>query len=231
MTSPTRALTSRGPPRTRRGRGPSAVPNRAVHHGGGCEAGPGLPRPQHGLCFLPRLRGPPWPGRAALGARAPTGTWWRRPALFVAAKAQGTPRKKRATCSTSPSGVSSPARRPRPWTGSFGSCGTACCSASCCCCGCCASGCPRRIPTGTCCSTCWRWAAGPGVPGGGSRGSRGRCCGTGAAGGLGLRHPPPHLAAAALHLGLELCGRGAPPGTPPRWWQVRAMWGGGLGGF
>ncbi|XP_072776525.1 cyclin-Q [Taeniopygia guttata] len=42
----------------------------------------------------------------------------------------------------------------------------------------------------------------------------------GAAGGLSLRHPPPHLAAAALHLGLELCGRGAPPGTPPRWWQV-----------
>ncbi|XP_054664608.1 cyclin-Q [Grus americana] len=42
----------------------------------------------------------------------------------------------------------------------------------------------------------------------------------GAAGGLGLRHPPQHLAAAALHLALALCGRPAPPGTPPRWWQV-----------
>ncbi|KAM9584690.1 LOW QUALITY PROTEIN: cyclin-Q [Morphnus guianensis] len=41
----------------------------------------------------------------------------------------------------------------------------------------------------------------------------------GAAGGLGLRHPQ-HLAAAALHLALALCGRPAPPGTPPRWWQV-----------
>ncbi|XP_064359538.1 cyclin-Q isoform X1 [Dromaius novaehollandiae] len=42
----------------------------------------------------------------------------------------------------------------------------------------------------------------------------------GAAGGLGLRHPPQHLAAAALHLGLALCGRPPPPGAPPRWWQV-----------
>ncbi|XP_074713727.1 cyclin-Q isoform X1 [Strix uralensis] len=42
----------------------------------------------------------------------------------------------------------------------------------------------------------------------------------GAAGGLGLRHPPQHLAAAALHLALSLCGRPAPPGAPPRWWQV-----------
>uniref|UniRef100_A0A674HID6 Uncharacterized protein n=1 Tax=Taeniopygia guttata TaxID=59729 RepID=A0A674HID6_TAEGU len=53
----------------------------------------------------------------------------------------------------------------------------------------------------------------------------------GAAGGLSLRHPPPHLAAAALHLGLELCGRGGAPRDPPRWWQVRGSWGGGLGGF
>ncbi|XP_052635236.1 cyclin-Q [Harpia harpyja] len=42
----------------------------------------------------------------------------------------------------------------------------------------------------------------------------------GAAGGLGLRHPPQHLAAAALHLALALCGRPGPPGDPPRWWQV-----------
>ncbi|XP_069739217.1 cyclin-Q isoform X1 [Phaenicophaeus curvirostris] len=42
----------------------------------------------------------------------------------------------------------------------------------------------------------------------------------GAAGGLALRHPPQHLAAAALHLALALCGRHPPPGAPPRWWQV-----------
>ncbi|XP_033927643.1 cyclin-Q [Melopsittacus undulatus] len=42
----------------------------------------------------------------------------------------------------------------------------------------------------------------------------------GAAGGLGLRSPPQHVAAAALHLAMELCGCGAPPGAPPRWWQV-----------
>ncbi|XP_068280770.1 cyclin-Q [Nyctibius grandis] len=42
----------------------------------------------------------------------------------------------------------------------------------------------------------------------------------GAAGGLGLRYPPQHLAAAALHLALALCGRPPPPGAPPRWWQV-----------
>lgn len=42
----------------------------------------------------------------------------------------------------------------------------------------------------------------------------------GAAGGLGLRHPPQHLAAAALLLAMALCGTPAPPGVPPRWWQV-----------
>ncbi|XP_053908190.1 cyclin-Q [Cuculus canorus] len=42
----------------------------------------------------------------------------------------------------------------------------------------------------------------------------------GAAGGLGLRYPPQHVAAAALHLALALCGRAPPPGAPPRWWQV-----------
>uniref|UniRef100_A0A8V5GME1 Uncharacterized protein n=1 Tax=Melopsittacus undulatus TaxID=13146 RepID=A0A8V5GME1_MELUD len=54
----------------------------------------------------------------------------------------------------------------------------------------------------------------------------------GAAGGLGLRSPPQHVAAAALHLAMELCGCGAPPGAPPRWWQVRGGggWGGGMGG-
>lgn len=42
----------------------------------------------------------------------------------------------------------------------------------------------------------------------------------GAAGGLGLRHPPQHLAAAVLLLAMAICGTGPPPGAPPRWWQV-----------
>ncbi|KAM8793684.1 cyclin-Q [Eudromia elegans] len=61
----------------------------------------------------------------------------------------------------------------------------------------------------------------------GRRGGGGRVGGAawallrdGAAGGLGLRHPPQHLAAAALHLALALCARPPPPGAPPRWWQV-----------
>ncbi|XP_074427531.1 cyclin-Q isoform X2 [Larus michahellis] len=60
----------------------------------------------------------------------------------------------------------------------------------------------------------------------GGRGGWGRVPGVswallreGAMGGLGLRHPPQHLAAAALRLAMALCARPAPPAAPPRWWQ------------
>ncbi|XP_065509442.1 cyclin-Q [Caloenas nicobarica] len=61
----------------------------------------------------------------------------------------------------------------------------------------------------------------------GGRGGWGRVPGVswalvrdGAGGGLGLRHPPQHVAAAALHLAMALCAQRAPPAAPPRWWQV-----------
>ncbi|XP_066065301.1 cyclin-Q-like [Chamaea fasciata] len=136
-------------------------------------------------------------------------------ALFVAAKAQGTPRRARDVLNVTLRCLHPGDPPPRPWTGIFGGSGTVSCSVSCCCCGCCASGCRWRTPTSTCCSTCWRWAAGGGGPWGRVPGVSWALLRDGAAGGLGLRHPPPHLAAAALHLGLELCGRGGAPRDPP----------------
>ncbi|XP_064593124.1 cyclin-Q [Zonotrichia leucophrys gambelii] len=218
MTSPTRALTSRGPPE------PGGAEARARFRiarfimEAGVKLGLGSPALSTACAsfhaFAAAVAGP---GRA----RCPGPDWHlvAAAALFVAAKAQGTPRRARdvlnVTLRCLQPGSAPPALDGEFWQlrDSLLQCELLLLRVL-----------RFRLPQAhphryllQYLLALGRWAGGPWgrVPGVSWALLR-----DGAAGGLGLRHPPPHLAAAALHLGLELCGRGAPPGTPPRWWQV-----------